>query len=225
MLDACGPARNLWPPTPAHMLEELKRRFREWNPESRMRENRLSALIRGAGNRRSYPVCFPPTLPRARQPSGPPRPPKHRRRGCPPGARSAFHSESPLQNVQNPDGASRLAARFTASPLQFLLAQRARLPLHISPFMSLTIITDVRARQILDSRGNPTVECDVELAGGAIGRAAVPSGASTGEHEAWELRDGGEGSLPRQGRDEGGRRRSRTRSRRSSKGWTRSTRC
>jgi len=56
--------------------------------------------------------------------------------------------------------------------------------------MSLTIITDIRARQILDSRGNPTVEADVELAGGAIGRAAVPSGASTGEHEAWELRDG-----------------------------------
>ncbi|MGC3991142.1 MAG: phosphopyruvate hydratase [Chthoniobacteraceae bacterium] len=55
--------------------------------------------------------------------------------------------------------------------------------------MSLTIITDVRARQILDSRGNPTVEVDVELAGGAVGRAAVPSGASTGEHEAWELRD------------------------------------
>ena len=56
--------------------------------------------------------------------------------------------------------------------------------------MSLTLITDIRARQILDSRGNPTVEVDVELAGGAIGRAAVPSGASTGEHEAWELRDG-----------------------------------
>jgi enolase len=56
--------------------------------------------------------------------------------------------------------------------------------------MSLTIITDIRARQILDSRGNPTVEADVELAGGAVGRAAVPSGASTGEHEAWELRDG-----------------------------------
>src|ERR1700677_2599995 len=56
--------------------------------------------------------------------------------------------------------------------------------------MSLTIISDIRARQILDSRGNPTVEADVELAGGAIGRAAVPSGASTGEHEAWELRDG-----------------------------------
>src|SRR5271170_2464220 len=56
--------------------------------------------------------------------------------------------------------------------------------------MSLTTIADIRARQILDSRGNPTVEADVELAGGAIGRAAVPSGASTGEHEAWELRDG-----------------------------------
>jgi enolase len=56
--------------------------------------------------------------------------------------------------------------------------------------MSLTTIADIRARQILDSRGNPTVEADVELVGGAIGRAAVPSGASTGEHEAWELRDG-----------------------------------
>src|SRR5476651_1989902 len=56
--------------------------------------------------------------------------------------------------------------------------------------MSLTSISDIRARQILDSRGNPTIEVDVELAGGAVGRAAVPSGASTGEHEAWELRDG-----------------------------------
>ncbi len=56
--------------------------------------------------------------------------------------------------------------------------------------MSDTVITSIIARQIIDSRGNPTVEADVELAGGAIGRAAVPSGASTGEHEAWELRDG-----------------------------------
>ncbi len=55
--------------------------------------------------------------------------------------------------------------------------------------MSLTIISEVRARQVLDSRGNPTVEVDVELAGGAVGRAIVPSGASTGENEAWELRD------------------------------------
>ncbi|HWX97604.1 MAG TPA: phosphopyruvate hydratase [Solirubrobacteraceae bacterium] len=53
-------------------------------------------------------------------------------------------------------------------------------------------ITRVHARQILDSRGNPTVEVDVELRSGASGRAAVPSGASTGEFEATELRDGGE---------------------------------
>lgn len=56
--------------------------------------------------------------------------------------------------------------------------------------MLATTIISIRARQILDSRGNPTVEADVELAGGALGRAAVPSGASTGEHEAIELRDG-----------------------------------
>ncbi len=53
-----------------------------------------------------------------------------------------------------------------------------------------TKIVRVRGRQILDSRGNPTVEADVTLEGGALGRAAVPSGASTGEHEALELRDG-----------------------------------
>jgi len=51
-------------------------------------------------------------------------------------------------------------------------------------------IIDVRARQILDSRGNPTVEVDVTLEDGSQGRAAVPSGASTGEYEAVELRDG-----------------------------------
>src|SRR5215471_12348731 len=51
-------------------------------------------------------------------------------------------------------------------------------------------ITRVHGREILDSRGNPTVEVDVTLAGGAFGRAAVPSGASTGEREALELRDG-----------------------------------
>ncbi|HVW20153.1 MAG TPA: phosphopyruvate hydratase [Opitutaceae bacterium] len=53
-----------------------------------------------------------------------------------------------------------------------------------------TAITSVTAREIVDSRGNPTIEVDVKLAGGAMGRAAVPSGASTGEHEALELRDG-----------------------------------
>src|SRR5690242_12082750 len=51
-------------------------------------------------------------------------------------------------------------------------------------------IFNIEAREIIDSRGNPTVEVDVHLAGGAMGRAAVPSGASTGEHEALELRDG-----------------------------------
>ena len=51
-------------------------------------------------------------------------------------------------------------------------------------------ILDIHARQILDSRGNPTIEVDVELADGSFGRAAVPSGASTGVHEALELRDG-----------------------------------
>ena len=56
----------------------------------------------------------------------------------------------------------------------------------------MSSIADVHARQILDSRGNPTVEVDVTLESGAAGRAAVPSGASTGVHEAVELRDGGE---------------------------------
>ena len=51
-------------------------------------------------------------------------------------------------------------------------------------------IIEIHGRQILDSRGNPTVEVDVTLADGSFGRAAVPSGASTGVHEAWELRDG-----------------------------------
>ncbi len=53
-----------------------------------------------------------------------------------------------------------------------------------------TEITDIRAREILDSRGNPTIEVEVYLEAGVHGRAAVPSGASTGQHEAWELRDG-----------------------------------
>ena len=56
----------------------------------------------------------------------------------------------------------------------------------------MTAIVDIHARQILDSRGNPTVEVDVTLEDGSMGRAAVPSGASTGAHEAVELRDGHE---------------------------------
>jgi len=65
----------------------------------------------------------------------------------------------------------------------------------------MTIIERVSAREILDSRGNPTIEAEVTLASGIIGRAAVPSGASTGENEALEMRDndkkryGGKGAL------------------------------
>ena len=54
-------------------------------------------------------------------------------------------------------------------------------------------ISKIHGREVLDSRGNPTVEVDVELESGAFGRAAVPSGASTGENEALELRDGDKG--------------------------------
>src|SRR5260370_10049598 len=56
--------------------------------------------------------------------------------------------------------------------------------------MSKTSIRNIIGREILDSRGNPTIEVDVRVEGGSLGRAAIPSGASTGEHEAWELRDG-----------------------------------
>src|SRR5688500_7869162 len=55
---------------------------------------------------------------------------------------------------------------------------------------TMVTIADIRAREILDSRGNPTVEAEVILSNGILGRAAVPSGAATGEHEAVELRDG-----------------------------------
>src|SRR6266852_7208158 len=60
----------------------------------------------------------------------------------------------------------------------------------ISGAVPMTTITDVVAREIMDSRGNPTVEVDVILEDGSFGRAAVPSGASTGAHEAVERRDG-----------------------------------
>ena len=68
----------------------------------------------------------------------------------------------------------------------------------------MTAIADIIGREILDSRGNPTVEVDVVLEDGAQGRAAVPSGASTGAHEAIEMRDGGR-ALSGQGRAAGGR--------------------
>ena len=64
----------------------------------------------------------------------------------------------------------------------------------------MTAILDIIAREILDSRGNPTVEVDVLLEDGSFGRAAVPSGASTGQYEAVELRDGDKKALSRQRR-------------------------
>ena len=73
--------------------------------------------------------------------------------------------------------------------------------------MAGAFIQEIKSREILDSRGNPTVEVDCLLSDGSFGRAAVPSGASTGEHEAAELRDGdksrylGEGVLKAVGND------------------------
>ena len=82
----------------------------------------------------------------------------------------------------------------------------------------MTAIVDVHARQILDSRGNPTVEVDVTLEDGCMGRAAVPSGASTGAHEAVELRDGDKSRWGGKGVGKavaGGQRRDRRRGRRA----------
>ena len=73
----------------------------------------------------------------------------------------------------------------------------------------MTAIVDIIGREILDSRGNPTVEVDVRAGRRLVGRAAVPSGASTGAHEAVELRDGDKTPLSRQGRAQGGRGRQR----------------
>src|SRR4026209_61884 len=70
------------------------------------------------------------------------------------------------------------------------LPREAKAVLLGTTLMASTSITHIHAREILDSRGNPTIEADVRVESGALGRAAVPSGASTGEHEALELRDG-----------------------------------
>ncbi len=80
----------------------------------------------------------------------------------------------------------------------------------IRGIIAMSRIVDVRGRQIIDSRGNPTVEADVVLESGVMGRAAVPSGASTGSREAVELRDGDMQALRRQGRAQGGGRDQRT---------------
>src|SRR4249919_1006975 len=70
------------------------------------------------------------------------------------------------------------------------LPREAKAVLIRTGHMASSSITHIHAREILDSRGNPTIEADVRVESGALGRAAVPSGASTGEHEALELRDG-----------------------------------
>ena len=84
----------------------------------------------------------------------------------------------------------------------------------------MSAIEAVGAREILDSRGNPTVEVEVLLEDGTVARAAVPSGASTGAFEAYELRDGDKRPLPRQGRAQGRRRRARRSSARPSRAST-----
>jgi enolase len=73
--------------------------------------------------------------------------------------------------------------------LQHRISNSTRYKKHSTPRKEMTEIVSIQAREILDSRGNPTVEADVILSDGIRGRAAVPSGASTGEHEAVELRD------------------------------------
>jgi len=93
----------------------------------------------------------------------------------------------------NPDGREREAESVSGgrfSTFNFFNFQFFQL----STFLPMAFeIEQIHARQILDSRGNPTIECEVYVTGGAIGRAAVPSGASTGENEAVELRDGDKG--------------------------------
>jgi enolase len=81
--------------------------------------------------------------------------------------------------------------RLALNAVDPLMASTKRIRSHFPEVTAMSPIEFVRARQILDSRGNPTVEVDVRLSSGAFGRAAVPSGASTGTREALELRDGG----------------------------------
>src|SRR5258706_5493265 len=79
----------------------------------------------------------------------------------------------------------------SAWPHDWRAAARALKPQALYGVPAMTAILDITGREILDSRGNPTVEVDVRLEDGSFGRAAVPSGASTGAHEAVGLRDGG----------------------------------
>lgn len=90
--------------------------------------------------------------------------------------------------------ASRFSnGQLTAPESQPKMQTYCRIGLSVLPEEKMSSIQMIQAREILDSRGNPTVEVDVFLEDGSVGRAAVPSGASTGEHEAIELRDGDKG--------------------------------
>ena len=89
------------------------------------------------------------------------------------GRRLTFHSDAPKNAVRVDDDSQITYTERSSSEGR----------------QGMTNIAEIRAREVLDSRGNPTVEAEVQLVGGTIGRAIVPSGASTGEHEAVELRD------------------------------------
>ena len=125
--------------------------------------------------------------------------------------------------VERVERAEQLAAAAGERWSELPLAEQDRYYDQAKELLRMSAIKRLHGRQILDSRGNPTVEVDVELESGAFGRAAVPSGASTGVHEAVELRDGGD-ALGRQGCHEGGRERRTARSPASSRESTRSTR-
>src|SRR5436309_1804003 len=105
-------------------------------------------------------------------------------------------SSSVWEAASSTSTAAPRAGRRCRRPAGVLVAARpapARVMTYVPGDCAMTEIVDVHAREILDSRGNPTLECEVTVASGTIGRAAVPSGASTGEHEAHELRDGEKG--------------------------------
>src|SRR5262252_2954529 len=109
---------------------------------------------------------------------------RHRERGA-----AAAHGGALVNNPACPALASGVACVFGRAGSTRLQCGHV---IAASPGVFLSSIEAVHARQILDSRGNPTVEVEVVLDDGTLGRAAVPSGASTGAFEAVELRDGGD---------------------------------
>ena len=135
----------------------------------------------------------PETEPDAKRRARGRRPPLHRRQPRPQAERrSRARASLDERALRLPGRAGGGARRRAGRALERAAARRAGPVLRSGQGgATMSSIKDVRGRWILDSRGNPTVEVDVELESGAFGRAAVPSGASTGVHEAVELRDGG----------------------------------